>query len=306
MNSSDSPIQPEASSTTSEATLGLLYERASVRAYLDRDIDPATLVAVLRAGVHAPTGGNLQPWSIIKIRQADVRRRLADMCEQPFIGAAPVNLLFCLDFRRLQRWAELEVAPFTGTASFRHFWIGFQDVIIAAQNICTAADAVGLGSVYIGTVLEFIPDLQKMFELPPGVCPVVLLVMGYPRVRPEPRPKLPVEVVVHDERYHEMEDRALLDAFEAKYPTRNNPERQMELTDERRERIAESCRQAHGEEFARKCLEYLDRQGYVRPVHRYFGLHYRGNKMPDSNDIFIQQLRECGFGCFDKWTPVGD
>lgn len=129
------------------------------------------------------------------------------------MGEAAIHLLFCIDLHRVERWAKLEVAPFTATSSFRHFWISFIDTIICAQNICTAADSLGLGSVYIGTILEFLTDIQDMFQLPKGVFPVVLLCLGYPKVKPLPKKKLDVQVIVHAERYHEMENQKIIDAF---------------------------------------------------------------------------------------------
>lgn len=168
-------------------TLKLLVERASCRSFSDKKVSPDVLQLIFAAGVHAPTGGNLQPYSIIKIENDETKQKLAEMGEQGIIGKAPVLLLFCIDWRRIERWAKLEVAPFTATSSFRHFWISFQDTIICAQNICTAADSLGLGSVYIGTILEFFTDIRDMFQLPKGIFPVVLLCLGYPKVKPRTR-----------------------------------------------------------------------------------------------------------------------
>ncbi len=279
-------------------TMKLLIERASCRNFSDEKIPPDVLQLVLEAGVHAATGGNLQPYSIIKIEDEETRQKLAEWCDQAFIRKAPTLLLFCIDWHRIERWAHLEVAPFTATSSFRHFWISFQDTMICAQNICTAADALGLGSVYIGTVLEFFPELQKVFQLPKGVFPVVLLCLGYPKTRPRPRRKLGVEVIVHAERYHEMADQELLDAFNEKYPGHR-----VQITEERLETIAEVCREVHGEEFARRCVERIREMGYINPVQRYFGLHYRANALPKSNNDYLKLMEEFGFNWFKTYQP---
>jgi len=210
-------------------TLKLLIERASCRSFKEKKIPPDVLQLILEAGIHSPTGGNLQPYSVIKIEDEKTKRKLAQFCEkQNYIAEAPVNLLFCIDFHRLQRWAKLEIAPFTATSSFRHFWISFQDTIICAQNICTAADSLGLGSVYIGTVLECFRELRDMFKLPRGVFPIVLLCLGYPESKPLPRKKLGVDVMVHDDKYNEIEDQKLIDAFARKYT-----DLKVEITEER-------------------------------------------------------------------------
>ena len=280
-------------------TIRLLHERGSCRSFEDRAIPDDVMRTILEAGTHAATGGNLQPCSIIRIDDSDVKQRLCELCEnQTFIAKAPTNLLFCIDYHRLSRWAELEVAPFTATHAFRHFWIAFQDTIIAAQTICTAADAMGLGTTYVGTVTECFPQLREMFELPDGVFPIVLLSVGYPTIRPKPKLKLDIGVIAHSEKYRELTDDQLLAAYDKKYPTRG-----VEITDERLEDIEQVCRKAHGEEFAQRCLERIRERGRISLSQRYFGLHYVADEMPEDNERYLQTMRDFGFGWFDKFEP---
>jgi len=283
-------------------TIKLLHERASCRSFLDNPIPEAVLRPVLQAGIHAPTGGNLQPYSIIEIHDPGNRAALARLCgNQPWIADAPVDLLFCIDFNRLARWAELEQAPFTLHSSFRFFWISFQDTIIAAQNICTAADAVGLGSVYIGTVLECFSDLKTMFNLPQAVFPVVLLCLGYPKARPQPRKKLGVEMMVHREAYTEPADDVLLAAFEEKYSGWK-----LEPTEERLATIEQVCRTVGGETMAKQCLARIAEKGFIGAVQNYFGLHYRADLMPEGNEQFVALMKEFGLNCFEPFVPPGE
>lgn len=278
------------------ATLRLLYERASCRQFSDQRIEPEILKKILKAGIHAPTGGNLQPYSIIKIEDADTTHRLAEMCGQKFIGEAPVNLLFCIDWHRLKQWSKIEKAPFSALGSFRHFWISFQDTIICAQNICTAADSLGLGSVYIGTIIEFLKETRDMFRLPKGVLPVVLLCLGYRKARPVVRRKLDVETIVHDERYHELKGHDLVTAYNEKYPNVR-----IEITEKRLARIKEVCNKVHGHEFAEKCLDKIEENGYISIAQQYFGLHYSADLLPDGNEDFLKSIEDCGFGWFKKY-----
>jgi FMN reductase [NAD(P)H] len=266
-------------------------ERASCRNFTDDKIPPDVLRQVLEAGIQAPTGGNLQPYSIIKIEDQAAKDKLAKMCEdQPFIARAPVDLLFCIDLHRLERWAALEAAPFTARKSFRHFWIAFQDTVMCAQNICTAADALGLGSVYVGSVLECFRELREMFSLPCGVFPVVLLCLGYPTKAPRPSRRLGVDVVVHDEAYREMNDAELVEAFRAKYPGLR-----VQPTVERLEEIGEVCSAVGGDALARECLARIQAQGFINAAQRYFGLHYRADLMPQGSREYLETLRDFGF-----------
>ncbi|MDP2859313.1 MAG: nitroreductase family protein [Bacillota bacterium] len=280
-------------------TIKVLFERASCRSFEDKPVESDVLTLVLDAGIHAASGGNLQPFSIIKVEDVAASSRLADLCgDQQFIAQAPVNLLFCIDFWRLKRWAQLEHAPFTATSSFRHFWISFQDTIIAAQNVCTAADAVGLGSVYVGSVLECFRELREMFALPEAVFPVVLLSLGYPKLQARPRRKLPVSVVVHDGKYRDIPDDDLLRVFAEKYPL-SAP---IEATPERLGTFRAACNAAGGPEFAARCLERVEQAGGFNMVQRYFGLHYCANRMPMDNTKFLEILGEVGFHCFEEYV----
>ncbi len=284
-------------------TIRLLFERGSCRSFSKRKIPVEVLRMVLAAGTHAPTGGNLQPYSVIKIEDEASRQWFVDLAGQSFIGEAPVLLLFCIDWRRIERWAELEVAPFTATSSFRHFWISFQDTIICAQNICTAADALGLGSCYIGTVLEFFSELRDKFQLPRGVFPVVLLCLGYPEEKVLPRKKLGIKVIVHDEKYHELSDEELLDTYEKKYSGPDS--RRIEITGERLRMISNVCEEVHGEEFAKKCIERIKENGYISTVQRYFGLHYRANSMPKGNMEYLKLMEDSGLDWFKDYRFIG-
>lgn len=207
-----------------------------------------------------------------------------------------MNLLFCIDWHRLKQWSKIEKAPFSAMSSFRHFWISFQDTIICAQNICTAADSLGLGSVYIGTIIEFLKETWDMFRLPSGVLPVVLLCLGYRKARSVVRRKLDVETIVHNERYHELKGHDLVTAYNEKYPNVR-----IEITEKRLARIKEVCNKVHGHEFAEKCLDKIEENGYISIAQQYFGLHYCADLLPDGNEDFLKSIEDCGFGWFKKY-----
>lgn len=300
--------------------LYLLTHRASCRSFLDKDIPDEVLDSVLMAGVNAASGGNLQPFSIVKIRDEETRKRLGELAGQACVEKAPVDLIFCIDFHRLKRWAELEAAPFTAHNSFRHFWISFQDTIIAAQSICTAADSVGLGSVYIGTVLEFFRELKEMLNLPPQVFPVVMLCLGYPTRRPAEKRKLDPKLLIHEEKYRNPSDEELLEAFHRKYPPEESvvinkskldsasspkgasgsSEIPVAITESKIETFRNVCKTVVDEEFADACVAEIMKKGFINRVQRYFGLHYVADEMSKGNEEYLKIMEEFGFGWFKR------
>jgi len=274
-------------------TLKLLVGRASCRAFAGRKVPVDVVNKILEAGIHAPTGGNLQPYSVIKIEKQAAKNRLAKLCWQSFMKKAPLHLIFCVDFHRLKRWAKLENAPFAADRSLRPFWIAFQDTIICAQNMCTAADALGLGSVYIGPIFDSIPAIRKMCRLPKGVVPVVSLALGYPSIFPEPRKKLGAGTVVHSEVYRNIPDKELLAAFAGKYKGAR-----AEITKKDLKTMFQVCQAVHGPKFAKKCVEGIKARKYINRAQVYFGLHYRADKMLSGTPKSMKMLAKAGLACF--------
>jgi len=276
-------------------TISLLVGRASCRAFTGRKISSRTLNYILEAGIHSPTGGNLQPYSVIKIEKPGARSRLSKLCGQSFMKKAPLHLVFCMDFHRLRRWAKLEKAPFSADRALRPFWIAFQDTMICAQNMCTAADSLGLGSVYIGPVFDKIREIRKMCQLPKGVIPVVSLAVGYPAFFPAPREKLGPEVVVHNEVYREIPDEELLRAFEEKY---KNARTEINTKDMRT--LYQVCKSLEGDKFARACAGAVKARRYINRAQVYFGLHYRADRMLSDMSKQIKMLSKAGLTCFTQ------
>jgi nitroreductase len=278
-------------------TVKLLHTRATIRTFEQKKIEPEVLDAIFEAGTHAPTGG-MQPYSVIKIEDQDTKEKIYefDGCGQKQILNAPVDLVFCVDMRRNKRWAGIEVAPFTATSSFEEWWIAFQDTCIFMHSVCVAAEAMGLGTVYIGTVYWYFDRLRELLELPEGVFPVVLLCVGYPKgERPEPRKKLGTRVVVHDEKYRDLPDTELIEAMDAKHGDR------LRVSDERLEAVRKVATAVHGEEFAERCLARIRKNGYISMVQYLYTLAYVADDGVRNNARYLKLLKDAGFGWFEPY-----
>lgn len=273
-------------------TIKCLYERASVRSFTDQEVSAQTLRTIIDAGCHGATGGNLQPYSIIEVRSDEKKDALmATGCMQPIVKHAPVSLLYCIDWHRIQQWAKANHAPHVMRDSYRHFWIAFQDTIIAAQNTCTAADALGLGSVYLGTVESCFDDLRPMFDLPEGVFPVVILSLGYPKKQPQIAPKLLYDDLVHQESYNHRSDEAIDEMMSKKYGDRKSPP----LSDQNLSQLYDVCKEIHGQDYADASLDYANKLGHIHTAQRYFGLHYVASEIRKGNAEFLDSIYKAGF-----------
>ena len=282
-------------------TLKVLNERASLRNYSEREIEPEVMDMLMQTACNSPSGGNIQPFSIIKIQDKDMGVKLGEMCWQPFIGKAPLNLLYCLDLNRNAILAEHDGVPYTANHAFRHFWISFQDTIISAQSVCVAADSMGLGSCYIGTIMEFFEKCIEMFQLPKFVIPVVLISIGYPESKPNQRKKFTQDVIVHDEKYHQYDPSEL----SAAYANRENG-KQIAMNEKNTEMFHAVCQAVHGKEYADEVLEKTKARGFFSPIQNLYGLHYHAAMMPMGNLGFLKILQNQGIDFFEDWRPLDD
>ncbi|MCK8058608.1 MULTISPECIES: nitroreductase family protein [unclassified Fusibacter] len=168
-----------------------LAARKSVRVFEDRAIGEREKKAILNAAFQAPTAGNQMLYTILDITDQELKDRLAVTCDdQPFIAKAPLVLIFLADCRRwldAYRHAGLEARdPGAGD-----LLLACQDAVIAAQNAVVAAESLGIGSCYIGDILENAEEHMAMLHLDEFVLPITMLVFGYPTEQQKEREKPP-------------------------------------------------------------------------------------------------------------------
>lgn len=190
-------------------TVAELMARKSVRVFTDRPIAEEITEEILTAAAEAPTAGCQQLYTILNITDPSLKEALADSCDhQPFIATAPLVLVFCTDCRKWYEAFRLSgAAPRDPGAG--DFFLALSDTAIAAQNAVTAAWSRGIGSCYIGDILENFEIQRDLLHLPRYVIPTVMAVFGYPteqqKSRPKP-PRIPLSYLVAENEYPTFED----------------------------------------------------------------------------------------------------
>ena len=184
-----------------------LKERKSVRVFEDRPIGQEETAAILEAAVNAPTAGNQQLYTIINVTDQKLKDALAESCDhQPFIAKAPLVLVFCADCRKWYN-AFLQYGCDPRAPGVGDLMLAVSDTNIAAQNAVVAAHSLGIGSCYIGDIMENAELQRELLSLPEFVFPAAMLVFGYPTEqqleRPKP-PRSPMQYIVHENGYRDM------------------------------------------------------------------------------------------------------
>jgi len=166
-----------------------LRERYSVRAYKDKPVPEEALRAILQAANDAPSAGNLQPFEIIVVRDAEKRRILAKTShEQWFIAEAPLSLVFYTNPDRNQKEYGQVGEDFYAV----------QDATIAVAYAQLAATALGLGTCWIGAFHE--PTVRELTGAPDRWRLIAILPVGYAADTPKPRERRALKDLVHEER----------------------------------------------------------------------------------------------------------
>ena len=175
---------------TKNAILRILNERRSIRAYSSRKLTEEEINTIIHSAMRAPTAGNMMFYSIIQVKDQEMKEKLVKTCDnQPHIAKAPLVLLFLAD---MQRWwdyfkisniddqCEKENIEFQ-TPQESDLLLACCDTLIAAQNAVIGAEVLGIGSCYIGDIMENYELHRELFNLPRWVFPITLICFGYPK-----------------------------------------------------------------------------------------------------------------------------
>ncbi len=193
-------------------TLEVIENRRSIRIYDRTPLSDAEKDAILHAAMRAPTAGAMMLYTIIQVTEQATKDKLAVTCDnQPFIATAPFLLLFLADYQRWvdlyaaagcdQRAAELGIP--VRPPSEGDLVLALMDALIAAQTAVIAAESLGIGSCYIGDIVENWETHQALFDLPRYVFPAALVCFGRPAKPPSNplTPRFDPKFIVHQDRY---------------------------------------------------------------------------------------------------------
>jgi nitroreductase len=229
-------------------------------------VEKAKLDAVLEAAIRASNTGNMQVYSIVVTTDGTLREKLWEAhFKQDMVLQAPVHLTFCADFNRFTKWCNQRKAD-PGYDNYLSFLTGAIDAMLAAQNAAIAAESLGLGICYLGTATWMASRMIEILGLPKLVVPVTAIVIGYPDENPPLTDRLPVEGVVHLEKYQDYfpaDTERIHAAREALESTAellriNGKETLAQIfTDNRYKR-------ADNRFFSRAFLEVLENQGFMK------------------------------------------
>ncbi len=163
--------------------------RTSIRSFKNDPIDDSVVSEALRMANLAPSAGNLQARDFIVVRDITTKKALAEAAyDQDFIRTAPVVIVFCANLERIKHYQERGATLYC-----------LQDVAAAVENLLLYLFSKGIGSVWVGAFDERKTGIA--LALPRHSRPIAMVPIGYPNERGARRKRLPLETVVHMEKW---------------------------------------------------------------------------------------------------------
>lgn len=194
-------------------TIELIEKRRSIRSFDENPIPEDVLDNLKRLTLRAATGGNMTVYSVIEVTDPEIKHKLSIICDnQPMIERAPGVWVFLADMERWYHWMKEggsgeRLGKEVRKPGIGDFHLAMQDAVIASENAAIAAEALGMGSCFIGDIIENYEELQELLDLPKYAAPASMLIFGYPKsspkgemtLRPEP------EYIFMENKYHKQD-----------------------------------------------------------------------------------------------------
>ena len=177
--------------------------RKSIRKYSDKEVSDELLNRLLSEASRTQTMGNMQLYSVVITRSAEMKAKLAPAhFNQPMVTEAPVVLTVCADFNRASNWCRCRKAE-PGYDNFLSFINAATDALLYTQTFCNLAEEEGLGLCFLGTTVYMPQMIIDTLQLPKLVMPVATITLGWPDENPPLSDRLPLASFIHDETYRE-------------------------------------------------------------------------------------------------------
>ncbi|MDE5555340.1 MAG: nitroreductase family protein [Muribaculaceae bacterium] len=238
--------------------------RRTIRQYTNRKINQQLLNDLLMAASQAPTTGNMQLYSVVITEDEEMKKRLAPThFNQPSVMSAAAVLTFCADFNRFVKWCEARNAK-PGYDNFQAWVWAVEDTMIFAQQFVTLAEMHGLGTCYLGTTTYNAPQISEILELPDRVVPIATVTVGYPAVEGQLSDRLPIEAIVHHEKYVDYDSERINQIYAEKEAL---PESDKFIKENGKETLAQvftdvRYKQADNEYFSKVFADFIREKGF--------------------------------------------
>ena len=150
--------------------------------------------------------------TIIRVTDPQKRTAIRAVSTQPYVGAEGELLMFITDLHRNElirhHQGNLDDRRIEKTEMFLQ---AYEDTVLAVQNVLNAAESMGLGGVILGSIQNEPAKIIKTLHLPKHTFPTLGLQLGVPDQKPQLKPRLPLDKIVFENEYQDIDPASLKD-----------------------------------------------------------------------------------------------
>lgn len=178
----------------------------TIREFTDEPISKQLLEQLVQVAGRTATSNGLQASSLIRVTDQTIKNELAKICGQEYVTRMPELWIFIVDQYRNGQIAKANNCFEESIGDMDRFFQGFTDACLMAHNIESAAESIGLGTVYLGSILNDPAKTIKLLNLPELTFPVLGLGFGYPNQEPQLKPRMDMELRMFENTYTIFDD----------------------------------------------------------------------------------------------------
>lgn len=184
-------------------TIQTMLERRTIRAFTGEPIPQEMVDVLLNVANLSATSNGMSQYSILEITDQRIKDDLAQICQQPYVAQTAKLYIFLVDLYRnasILREADLSEEKLRTMNAFVQ---GTSDGTLAAQSMTIAAQSLGLGAVFLGSILNNVDAVIELLGLPELTFPIFGVGLGWPDQSPQLKPKMPRHILLHENAYQE-------------------------------------------------------------------------------------------------------
>ena len=190
---------------TNETIASQLAHR-TIRAYKEQPLTEAEIETLMEVARHTATASYLQGYTVLHITDPQVREKIYAASGQPYVGGTKGDMfIFVVDLYSNSRIRAEQGVSSEALSSMNLFLTGAEDALLAAQNVVVAAESMGLGTVYLGSILADPRLVVDALELPELTFPILGLLVGHSDQEPGQKPRLPLSILTAENTYPRVE-----------------------------------------------------------------------------------------------------
>jgi nitroreductase len=166
--------------------LQFIFSRRSIRKYQNKEVSDEVITDLLEAGMAAPSAVKKDPWHFIVIRERQtLDKMVAFMPNAQMLKQATAAFVVCGDIIKAHDQQESYM---------------LQDLSAAVENILLAANALGLGTCWLGVHprADRMDNIRALFKLPDNIIPMCGIAVGWPAEELKARTRFNVDLVHYE------------------------------------------------------------------------------------------------------------